>query len=188
MIVSLAADRLGGRPQSATRIEVLSPATLKGQETYQGPTWLDEVLAGRHRVATQSTGFGGDVERGLQARAAWLVERRLAERLPDDKLQMRPAAFETLRKFEIERVSADLAKHYSVPFQAARPGVEISGVYDRSITTPTAKLAVIRTANGVTVAPWRPSLEALRGQPVQGIMHSTKVVWGPGRGLGSKHM
>ena len=184
MIVSLAADRLGGRPQSATRIEVLSPAALKGQEAYVGPTWLDTVLSGRHRVATQSTGFGGDVERSLQARAIWLVERQLAERLPDNKLQVKPAAFETLRKLEIERFSSDLAKQYGVPFQTAQPGVTITGVYDRSITTPTAKLAVIRTATGVTVAPWRPSIEALRGQQVQGIMHPTKVVWGPGRGLG----
>ena len=188
MIVSRAADRLGGRLQAATRIEVMSPPTLKGQETYRGPTWLDEVLAGRHRVATQSTGFGGDVERNLQARAEWLVECQLAERLPDNQLQVKPAAFETLSKLELEWVGSDLAKHYSMPFQAARPGVAITGVYDRPITTPTAKLAVIRMDTGVTVAPWRLSLEALRGQQVQGIMHSTKVVWSPARGLGPKHM
>jgi type IV secretory pathway VirD2 relaxase len=188
MIVSLAADRLGGRPQSATRIEVLSPAALKGQEAYPGPTWLDAVLAGRHRVATQSSGFGGDVERGLQARAAWLVERQLAERLPDNRLQVKPAAFEALRKLEIERVGAELAKDYSVPFHTARPGVAITGIYDRPIITPAAKLAVIRTANGVTVAPWRPALEALRGQQVQGIMHQTRMAWSPVRGLGPTHI
>jgi type IV secretory pathway VirD2 relaxase len=186
MIVSLAADRLDGRPQAATRIEVLSPGALKGQDAYVGPTWLDEVLVGRHRVTPQSTGFGGEVERGMQARAAWLVERQLAERLPDNRLQVKPTAFETLRKLEMERIGADLAQRYNVPFEVARPSVAIIGVYDRPISTPTAKLAVIRTANGVTAAPWRPSLEALRGQHVQGTMHPTRVVWGPARGLAPK--
>jgi hypothetical protein len=90
------------------------------------------------------------------------------------------------RKLEIERIGTGLAQRYNVPFEVARSGVGIAGVYDRPITTPTAKQAVIRTASGVTAAPWRPSLEPLRGQQVQGIMHPTRVVWGPARGLGPK--
>ena len=40
----------------------------------------------------------------------------------------------------------------------------------------TAKLAVIKSEKSVTVVPWRPALEAMRGQRVQGIMHPPRVV------------
>jgi type IV secretory pathway VirD2 relaxase len=186
MIVKLAADRLDGRPQASSRIEVLSPADLRGQETYLGPTWLDEVIAGKERLPRLSTGFGSEVERALATRVRWLTERQFAERSADGQVSLGPGALATLRRHESERLAGDLARHYGVPFVPPVPGVTFSGVYDRSIATPTAKLAIVRTDTSVTVAPWRPVLEPMRGQRVQGIMHHTRVVWTleRGRGLG----
>jgi type IV secretory pathway VirD2 relaxase len=184
MIVKLAADRLEGRPQASSRIEVLSPANLHGQETYLGPTWLDEFISGKERMPRLSTGFGSEVERALATRVRWLTERQLAVRSAEGQVSLKPDALATLRRHETERLARDLARHYGVPFAPAIPGVSFSGVYDRAITTPTAKLAIIRTDTSVTVAPWRPALEPMRGQRVQGVMHQTRVVWTVERGRG----
>jgi type IV secretory pathway VirD2 relaxase len=180
MIVKLAADRLEGRPQSATRLEILSPATLKGQEIYAGPTWLDEVLAGKQQLSIRSTGFGAEVERALVARADWLIERQLADRTGDGQLQMRGRALVALRTQELERLGRDLSDRHGVPFAPPHPGIAITGTYAHSLTTPTAKLAVIATERSVTIVPWRPTLEPMRGQQVQAIMHPSRVVWGKG--------
>jgi hypothetical protein len=184
MIVKLAADRLEGRPQASSRIEVLSPADLRGQESYLGPTWLDEVISGRERLPRLSTGFGSEVERALTSRVRWLTERQLAERSAEGQVSLKPDTLATLRRHEAERLAGDLARHYGVPFAPAVPSVAFSGVYERSITTPTAKLAIIRSDGVVTVAPWRPALESMRGQRVRGIMHHTRVVWTLERGRG----
>ena len=185
MIVKLAVDRLEGRPQSASRIEVLSPADLRAQETYLGPTWLDELITGREQLARRNTGFGGEIERSLGVRVQWLMERQLAERTTDRQVRLKSDAQATLRRQEMQRLGGDLVRHYGVPFSPTLPGVAISGVYERPITTPTAKLAIIRGDTSVTVAPWRPVLERMRGQSVQGIMHQTRIVWTleHGRGL-----
>jgi hypothetical protein len=184
MMVKLAADRLEGRPQASSRIEVLSPVDLRGQETYLGPTWLDEVISGKERLPRLSTGFGSEVERALATRVHWLTERQLAERSIEGHVSLKPDALATLRRHEAERLAGDLARHYGVPFAPAIPGVAFTGVYDRPISTPTGKLAIIRTDASVTLAPWRPALEPMRGQRVQGIMHQTRVVWSLERGRG----
>jgi hypothetical protein len=43
-------------------------------------------------------------------------------------------------------------------------------VYERSVTTPTAKLAVIRREDTFTLAPWKPALEQMRGRMVMGLI------------------
>ena len=50
------------------------------------------------------------------------------------------------------------------------PGSRISGVYERSISTPTGKLAVIRREDTFTLAAWKPALEAMRGRAVTGLV------------------
>jgi hypothetical protein len=177
MIVRLAADRLDGRPQPATRLEVLSPVELRGQEVYAGPTWLDQVLAGKERLATRSAGFGADVERALTARADWLVGRRLADRIGDGQLQTRAQALAALRIQELEQIGRVLADRYCVSFTAPKPGMAITDTYEHSLSTPTAELAVI-------VAPWRPAMEALRGQRIPATMHPTQVICAPERAMG----
>jgi type IV secretory pathway VirD2 relaxase len=184
MIVQLASDRLDGRPRSASRIEVLSPAELPGQETYIGPTWLDTVIAGKERLSTRSTGFGAELERTLQARAQWLIDHQFANRLPGGQVQLKPDGPAKLRSEETRRLASDLARQYGLPLSSPVHGVAFAGVYERPIVTPAAKLAVIRGDTSLTLAPWRPALEPMRGQRVQGIVHPTRVVWAPERGRG----
>jgi hypothetical protein len=150
MIVKLAADRLEGRPQASSRIEVLSPANLRGQETYLGPTWLDELISGKECLPRLSTGFGSEVERAVATRVRWLTERQLAVRSVEGQVSLKPDALATLRRHETERLAAT-PRHYGVPFAPAALGV--SRRHDRAITNPTAKSPPLSTP--MPLSPWR---------------------------------
>jgi Protein of unknown function (DUF3363) len=93
-------------------------------------------------------------------------------------VQMRPRALVALRAQELEHLGRQLSDRHGLAFAPPRPGVTITGTYAHSLTTPSAKLAVITTERAVTIAPWRPALESLRGQRVQAIMHPSRVLWG----------
>ena len=82
-----------------------------------------------------------------------------------------------------------LARRLGASYVPAEPGRQIVGIYDRSVTTPTGKLAVIRHQDTFTLAPWRPALEPFKGRAVMGLVGPTRVTWSldrartlPGRG------
>jgi hypothetical protein len=64
----------------------------------------------------------------------------------------------------------------------AEPGRQIAGIYDRSVTTPTGKLAVIRHQDTFTLAPWRPAIEPFKGRAVMGMIGPNRVTWSLDRG------
>ena len=78
----------------------------------------------------------------------------------------------------------DVSRVLSAAYVHSEPGVRITGVYDRAITTPTGKLAVIRREDTFTLAPWRPALEPYRGQAVTGVIGPSRVTWTLDRGRG----
>jgi hypothetical protein len=80
-----------------------------------------------------------------------------------------------LRQAETERLAGDLARRLSASYVPAEPGRQIVGIYDRSVTTPTGKLAVIHHQDTFTLAPWRPALEPFKGHAVMGLVGPTRV-------------
>ena len=88
----------------------------------------------------------------------------------------------TLRKLEVERLVKDLSQRLKAAYLPVAPGNRISGVYDRAIETPTGKIAVIRTADTFTLAPWKPALEPMRGLAVLGLVGPNRVAWTLDRG------
>jgi hypothetical protein len=56
------------------------------------------------------------------------------------------------------------------------------GVYDHAIVTPIGKIAVIRRQETFTLAPWKPTLEPMRGRAVTGLVGATRVTTGCQRG------
>jgi hypothetical protein len=55
----------------------------------------------------------------------------------------------------------------ATPKRGMRAGARaaaVPGVYDRAITTPTVKVAVIRRQDTFTLAPWKPALEPFKGE------------------------
>ena len=89
-----------------------------------------------------------------------------------------------LRQVETERLAGDLSRRLSASYVPAEPGRQIAGIYDRSVTTPTGKLAVIRHQDTFTLAPWRPALEPFKGRAVMGMIGPNRVTWSLDRGRG----
>jgi hypothetical protein len=89
-----------------------------------------------------------------------------------------------LRQAETERLVRDLSRQLNAAYIQTEPGVRISGVYDRAITTPTGKIAVIRQQDTFTLAPWKPALEPFKGRAVTGLIGPTRVTWTLDRGRG----
>jgi hypothetical protein len=79
-------------------------------------------------------------------------------------------------------LAEDLSHRLNASYLPAEPGRQIVGVYDRSITTPTGKLVVIRQQDTFTLAPWRPALEPFKGRAVMGMIGPTRVMWSLDRG------
>jgi hypothetical protein len=89
-----------------------------------------------------------------------------------------------LRQAETQSLADDLSRRLNASYLPAEPGRQIAGVYERSITTPTGKLAVIRRQDTFTLAPWRPALEPFKGRVVMGMIGPNRVTWTLDRGRG----
>jgi len=79
-------------------------------------------------------------------------------------------------------IAENLSRQLNAVYLPHEPGSRISGVYERVVTTPTAKLAVIRREDTFTIAPWKPALEPMRGRMVTGLIGPNRVVWTLDRG------
>ena len=183
-IVALASDSLkAGRPSSAARLQELSPVELHRQIDYGGPTWLDQAIVSNWRPETGMRGFAGELQEALAARGRWLAERQLAQWSPAG-VRPEPNMMRRLREAEMERIVRDLSKRMNATFIATPPGNRISGTYDHSFATPTGRMAVIRREDTFTLAPWKSTLEPMRGRLVTGLVGPNRVTWTLDRGRG----
>ena len=87
-----------------------------------------------------------------------------------------------LRGRETARLAADLSRHMNAHYEPREPGGRINGVYERSVATPTGRLAVIRREDTFTLAPWKPALEPMKGLAVSGLVTPSRVTWTLDRG------
>ncbi len=181
-LVALAGDSLEGKPSKVAKVQELSPVELQSQTTYDGPTWLDQAILSRWQPEPGTPGFARDVQQALVARGQWLVARNLATLSPTGDVAPGPEMMRTLRRSERERVVQGLSHVLNASYIHTEPGTRIRGIYDRAITTPTGKLAIIRREDTYTLAPWRPVLEPFRGQVVTGVIGPNRVAWSLDRG------
>jgi type IV secretory pathway VirD2 relaxase len=181
-LVALGGDGLQVRPSVHPRVQVLSPFELERQAAYDGPTWLDQAILSKWRPDASVRGFAAEVDGAIVARRHWLVARQLAELTPGGDIAPKPDMMRRLRQAETERLAGDLARRLNASYVPAEPGRQIVGIYDRSVTTPTGKLAVIRHQDTFTLAPWRPTLEPFKGRAVMGLIGPTRVTWSLDRG------
>ena len=93
-----------------------------------------------------------------------------------------PEMMRSLRQRETAHLAEMLSRQLNAIHVPHETGSRISGVYERAIATPTGKLAVIRSADTFTLAPWKPALEPLRGRAVQGLVGPSRVMWTLDRG------
>ena len=184
MVVSLAGDRLHGRPKSVVRVKVLSAVEPEALPAYDGPTWLDRALTDKERISVAATGFGGAIERALEDRRRWLVDNKLADSKRSGDWVPKPGMRETLHSREQARIVKDLSRQLNASHMPHEPGSRVSGVYERSVATPNGRLAVIRREDTYTLAPWKAALEPMRGQAVTAVIGPHRVTWSLDRGRG----
>jgi hypothetical protein len=182
MLVALSGDSLQVKPSSHPRLQVLSPVELERHAAYDGPTWLDQAILSKWRPDGSARGFAAEVGSAITARGHWLVARHLAESAPAGDILPKPDIMRRLRQAETERLAGELSRRLNASYLPVEPGRQIAGVYERSITTPTGKLAVIRQQDTFTLAPWRPALEPFKGRAVMGLVGPTRVTWSLDRG------
>jgi hypothetical protein len=182
MLVVLGGDSLEVKPSKYPKLQVLSPVALERHAAYDGPTWLDQAIIAKWRPDASARGFATAVDSALATRGRWLVARQLAEAAPRGDIAPKPDMMRRLRQAETQLLAGDLSRRLNASYLPAEPGRQIAGVYERSITTPTGKLAVIRRQDTFTLAPWRPGLEPFKGREVMGMIGPSRVTWALDRG------
>src|SRR5262245_15454247 len=190
MFVALAGDAtLRGKPTSAPRLEVLSEVEIGRLASYDGPTWLDEAIIGKPQVQKELPRFPAELRQALADRGRWLAARGLADVSGYNEVAPKPEMMRSLRQRETAHLAEMLSRQLNAIHVPHVPGSRISGVYERAIATPTGKLAVIRSADTFTLAPWKPALEPVGRRAVLGPVGPGRVMWTldggralPGRG------
>jgi type IV secretory pathway VirD2 relaxase len=183
MLVALAGDStLREKPTSVPRLEVLSEVQIGRLVNYDGPTWLDEAIVGKFHVQQDTPGFAAELRQALADRGRWLAGQGLAAVSGLGEVAPKPDMMRRLRQRETAHLAETLSRQLNAIHVPHEPGSRISGVYERAIATPTGKLAVIRSADTFTLAPWKPALEPLRGRAVLGLMGPSRVMWTLDRG------
>jgi type IV secretory pathway VirD2 relaxase len=184
MIVSLVSDRLQGKPRSTPRVTVLSPVQLEQLPRYDGPTWLDRVVVSKERISTGTIGFGAELSHALDERRRWLNGHQLADFKASGELVPRPQMTAVLQQREHAHLAEALSRQLNATYVRYESGSRVSGVYERSISTPSGKLAVITREDTFKLAPWSAALEPMRGRAVVGAMGQQRLTWTLDRGRG----
>ena len=104
--------------------------------------------------------------------------------MPAGEIAIKPQLLAALRQRENRRLAATLSRELGAAYLPQETGTRIAGIYERSVSTPTGRLAIIRQEDTFTLAPWRPSLEPFRGRAVMGIVTPSRVSWSLDRGRG----
>ena len=182
-LVFLGASARGDKPSAAPKLQLLSPIDIQQQSSYEGPTWIDQVLIADQQPDTAATGFGAEFAKAFAARVTWLSQRQLLR--PSGRageLAPKPEMMRTLRQLETERLVGDLGRELGASYVKHDGDRRICGIYARAIDTPTGRLALVRREDTFTLAPWKPGLEPLRGQAVIGWVGRSRITWAPDRG------
>lgn len=140
-------------------LKVLDQRSLVEQARSPGLTWLDRVMAGRETVEMRGS-FGKTVAHVLPERAAWLRSQGLGSGEP---LTLGPKDLKALTTLEIRATFEALGQHGKPVFMATTDQ-SAAGVYMARVHVAGAPFAVLESRSAVTLVPWRPALEACRGQ------------------------
>ncbi len=177
-LVALAGEAAPGKPSAAPKLQLLSPMEIERQTAYEGPTWIDQAMLAKWRPDPDVAGFGAELRGAFAARVRWLGQRQLvAPSDGGDDAVPKTDMMRSLRQLETQRLVASLSRELGAAYVPHEAGTRINGIYERSIVTPTGKLALIRRQDTFTLAPWKPALEPLRGRAVTGMVGPTRVTW-----------
>ena len=162
-------------------VELLSSIPLDRLKTMNAATWLDRELTASEPLPLRDGGFGREVRAAQMVRQAWLVEQDLAEQV-GGKMTYRPDMLATLQQREMLMVAKRISDELGKPFEEARQGDRIDGVFRRRVDLASGRFALIEKSREFSLVPWRPVLERHVGKPVAGVLREGGVSWTIGRG------
>ncbi|GAA4824145.1 relaxase/mobilization nuclease RlxS [Sphingosinicella ginsenosidimutans] len=164
-------------------VELLAAEPLERLATADGATWLDRRLLSPADAPAREAGFGSAVRDAEARRRQWLVEEGLGSER-GGVFEPRPGLIETLRRRELLRVAAALARELDLPFVESHAGSHVEGTYRRRLELTSGRFALVERAHDFTLVPWRPVLEPHVGKAVSGILRTEGISWTIGRGRG----
>jgi hypothetical protein len=162
-------------------IEVLSPVGLEALPGHDGATWLDEVLAADEDVPAREAGFGREVRSALALRRAWLLRQGLASE-EQGEFVLGTGTVALLRRRELLRVTAGLARETGKDFVEPGEGMRVEGMVSRRLDLASGRFALVENSREFSLVPWRPVLERAIGRPVSGVMREAGTSWTIARG------
>jgi hypothetical protein len=161
-----------------------SDLPLEAQITASGATWIDRQLLARE-AATGGSALGTEVREAMDRRVDHLVEEGVARR-QGQRVVFARELLNTLRRRELDEVSAELAAETGLVHRPSAEGEHVAGLYRRRVTLSSGRFAMIDDGLGFQLVPWRPALERHLGRQVTGAMSPGGTVdwnFGPKRGL-----
>jgi len=138
-----ALDREHPNPRQV-RMTMLDPRALSLQETARGPAWLDSLTP--NTVA--SHGFGAEVSRSMQRRAAFL--RTLGIDITDEQASAK------LSRLERETLAGQYGQESGKALRGLKAGDSHRGTLKAQLKAPSGRsYAVFETEHGFSLVPWR---------------------------------
>jgi type IV secretory pathway VirD2 relaxase len=163
-------------------LAVRSDLGLEAQVEARGATWLDRQILKR-APDDGAGGFASEAAAAMSRRAGVLVGRGLAS-VRDGRLVPAPGLLATLQAQDLEAAAARLARETGRPVRPVASGEAVDGVYQRRLDLASGRYAVLDDGLGFQLAPWRPAIEARRGQVISGVLEPGGMTWSLGRTRG----
>ncbi|MCA1399580.1 MULTISPECIES: relaxase/mobilization nuclease domain-containing protein [Bradyrhizobium] len=174
------------RGQRRIALAVRSDFDIDRQITASGATWLDRQNIAREPAAFSTGGFGAEVRQALDARAEYLIQQGLAER-QGQRITFAHSLIDTLRRRELDAIGEKLVADIGRPFNRARSGEYVAGVYRQRLALASGRFAMLDDGLGFQLVPWTPALEQHLGRQVSGVARDGGGIdwsFGRKRGLG----
>ncbi|MBL4800367.1 MAG: relaxase/mobilization nuclease and DUF3363 domain-containing protein [Emcibacter sp.] len=168
----------------SVNIETLSNLPLNQLATYDGVTWLDQILVGKQQTPNMSGGFGKKLSVSLQQRQQYLVQNELAE-FKGDQFVPHKKMLAQLRQIELLQKARAMQDKLALKYRPVTDHQrQVTGTYKHSIILASGKYAVLTKAKEFTLVPWRPVMEQARGKMISGIIRGNSISWQFGRSKG----
>ena len=157
-------------------VELLSNIPLDRLKTMNAATWLDRELTAAEPLPLRDGGFGREVRYAQMARQAWLIEQELTEQVGGRRTYL-PDVLSILQQRELLTAAKRISDELGKPYEEARQGERIDGVFRRRIDLASGRFALIEKSREFSLVPWRPVLERHFGKKVAGVIRKGGVSW-----------
>jgi hypothetical protein len=174
--------RYDAQRSSGLAVVVHSRLPIDRQVRAMGATWLDAQLVGR-AAEPAIHGFGAEVRTCLRERANFLAELGLAQHR-GERMSFIPNLLGTLRQRELATTVKGIEERTGMRHHAPVDGIPVTGIYRRYVELASGRYAQLEHDGGFSLVPWKPVIEARRGQSVTARVQRDQVSWNIGRSRG----